>query len=150
MAKKICFIFRPEEYLKYIINDIANNKNPNDHWRPVSFSCPFCSHNFTVIAKLEEVAEDTAFILNRSNLTSTGLISPRLHNNPSENSLHSNAGEINFWTNVTASTILKAYRAYRIDFEMFDYSVRGYLDSVGLTEKAEAAFKAENLAFPVN
>ena len=40
------------------------------HWRPLYASCPFCQLNFTVLARLEDMAEDTAYFLLRSDLAS--------------------------------------------------------------------------------
>ena len=43
------------------------------HWRPLYASCPFCHLNFTVHARLEDMAEDTAYFLLKSNLVSRGV-----------------------------------------------------------------------------
>ena len=40
------------------------------HWRPLYASCPFCQLNFTVLARLEDMAEDTAYFLLKSGLAS--------------------------------------------------------------------------------
>ena len=40
------------------------------HWRPHYASCPFCQLNFIVYARLEDMAEDTAYFLLKSHLTS--------------------------------------------------------------------------------
>jgi len=48
----------------------------DNHWLQQSKSCPFCAVNFTVYSKMEELAEDTAFIILKGNLI--GKISPDL------------------------------------------------------------------------
>ena len=40
------------------------------HWRPLYASCPFCQLNFTVLARLEDMPEDTAYFLLKSGLAS--------------------------------------------------------------------------------
>ena len=55
----------PTEFLNFIIDDFkkVEKDDLNYHWRPQHGSCPFCRFNFTVYSKMEELHEDTAYIL---------------------------------------------------------------------------------------
>jgi hypothetical protein len=48
----------------------------NPHWLPQYKSCPFCSVNFTVYSKMEEMREDTAYVMYKAKLF--GKILPQL------------------------------------------------------------------------
>ena len=135
--------FRPDEFLKYTVDYIRDARNPNSHWELVSLSCPFCGMNFTVISKLEEMSEDTIYIMNKANLWPF-ISNPNFRMNPSNNSNDKTNGEHSFWANVTDEVILQCFNTYRLDFDMFDYSPVKYFESLGLPEKSQL-FKSMDL-----
>jgi hypothetical protein len=56
---------------------LANDgEETNPHWLPQYKSCPFCSVNFTVYSKMEEMREDTAYVMYKAKLF--GKILPQL------------------------------------------------------------------------
>ena len=90
--------------------------------------CPFCVLNFSVYAKLEELEEDSAYFMARSNL------STRLETSEKLNTKHDKSSEESFWSQVDKSLIhqLGQHWAYGVDFTMFGYSIQEYLDTLGL------------------
>jgi hypothetical protein len=53
-----------------------DGEETNPHWLPQYKSCPFCSVNFTVYSKMEEMREDTAYVMYKAKLF--GKILPQL------------------------------------------------------------------------
>ena len=72
--------FSPEEFVKYILDDLKRGY-PNAHWKPQISSCPFCAIDFKIIGKLEDMTQDTFYILSIANLHR--LINASLLLNPS-------------------------------------------------------------------
>ena len=59
----------PEEFLLYVLECLVNDgEDANSHWLPQYTSCPFCAANFTVYSKMEEMTEDTAYIMHKAKL----------------------------------------------------------------------------------
>ena len=70
-------IFSPEEFLLYVLECLMNDdEDTNPHWLPQYKSCPFCLVNFTVYSKMEEMHEDTAYVMYKAKLF--GKILPNL------------------------------------------------------------------------
>lgn len=110
--------------------------NANPHWNLQLSSCPFCSADFKIIGKTEEMATDTAYLISRAGLTQ--LINPYLHKNPTFKTRSNNSNDWAFWVNIGEHLILKAYRAYKLDFDIFEYDPSAYFERIGLPHKAEA------------
>ena len=108
------------------------HQNPiqvDQHWRPQYRDCPFCLLNFTVYAKMEELDQDSLFFMKHSNL------STKLDYKQKLNTMNTNRDqEKQFWSSIDKDLILQLEEpwAYSIDFQMFEYSVRGYLEELGL------------------
>jgi hypothetical protein len=63
--------------LLYVLESLTyDGDNANPHWLPQFESCPFCSVNFTVYSKMEEMGEDTAYVMHKAKLF--GKILPKL------------------------------------------------------------------------
>ncbi len=75
--------------------------------------------------------QDTAYFARKANLTHTMDLS--LHKNPSKNG--GRHKEYEFWSRVPKDLIKEVFSVYRLDFEMFGYSLTGYLESIGLGDK---------------
>ena len=59
----------PDEFVHYVADTLKEERNIDQHWKHQHFFCPFCSLNFTVYAKVEEMQEDSAYFWLKSNLT---------------------------------------------------------------------------------
>lgn len=69
-------VISPDAFLSYILEDLAKipyKGDVNYHWRPQHGSCPFCRFNFTVYSKMEEMDQDTAYILLKTNLADVSM-----------------------------------------------------------------------------
>ena len=45
------------------------SSKPNQHWNLQVTSCPICSADFKIIGKVEEIAEDTIYIMRKGNVS---------------------------------------------------------------------------------
>ena len=111
----------------------------NPHWRPCILSCPFCLVDFKIIGKLEEMSQDTFYILSNADLHNN-LIDIKLKMNPTKKS-HKND---HFWTKVDDRLIKDIYEVYKLDFEAFDYDPVKYFQIRGLKEKGAALYNHIN------
>ena len=91
--------------------------------------CPFCLLNFSVFSKMEELDKDSLFVFHMS------ILIERVKYNKKMNSAHAvSSTEKKFWSLVDKEMIwmLEEPWAYLTDLQMFDYSLKDYLDSLGL------------------
>jgi hypothetical protein len=82
--------------------------------------------------KMEELDQDSLFFMKHSNLSS------KLDYKQKLNTMNTNPDqEKQFWSSINNNLILQLEEpwAYAIDFQMFGYSVRGYLERLGLGHK---------------
>jgi hypothetical protein len=110
------------------------------HWRLEVVSCPFCAINFTVIGRLEELNEDIAYIMHKTNIFD--LLDINLHANPSDIYVKKTettqlSKEAIFWSEVSAQLVLDLYQLYKLDFNTFSYDPVQYLSNIGLDEKSQ-------------
>ena len=78
---------------------------------------------------MEELDQDSLYFFSKSKLTDRNKYKQKL------NSAHAvSSTEKNLWTGVEKETIFKlqAPSAYLTDFQMFEYSVLEYVDSLGI------------------
>ena len=105
------------EFVDYIIDSFYDNDEDdlNAHWRPQYKLCPFCSHDFDVVGKMETFQEDKEFILRK--------IAPG--NSKSLQDIHAhnshNPGLEAFLSKLNRYQLRILYELYRTDFEMFGY-----------------------------
>merc|ERR1711976_68934 len=105
------------EFLQYVLEDLASNMvEANIHWRPQSLACPICTGSFKIIGKLEEMWQDTLYIMHRNNLWN--LMDGSLHENTSGNS-NSSQRDYLFWKGIDCALIKDLYVAYEYDFIAF-------------------------------
>ena len=70
-----------------------------------------------------------------------------LYNNPSKSGGSNREWE--FWSRVGKEHIYLAYHEYKLDFDMFGYSAREYLEGLGLSEKVDYSVDESSL-FGIN
>ena len=76
--------------------------------------------------------------------TLTDRINPTAHLNPAK-SKTDNEPEREFWSRVDKETVRLMYDIYRLDFEMFGYSIEEYLGDLGLGEKLQGWYSGKLL-----
>ena len=106
----------------------------NIHWRPQLLACPICTGGFKVIGKLEEMYQDTLYLMQRNNLWD--LMDGTLHENPSGTPNNSIKDHL-FWKDIDGTLIKDLYALYKHDFEAFGYDPIEYFKRIGLTETAQ-------------
>ncbi|XP_045137165.1 LOW QUALITY PROTEIN: carbohydrate sulfotransferase 11-like [Portunus trituberculatus] len=113
------------EFVRYLI-DTDLTLYADDHWMPYHLSCTPCLLDFDVIAKFETLDRDQAYLLQKTHLQDRLKLSWR----------HLTKGNRTidvvkkYFADVPKKHLLSLYGKYRLDFEMFDYSVADYLSYV--------------------
>ena len=77
---------------------------------------------FNVIGKLETIVEDTTYISQKANLNLDISQFPWANKKGATKD-----SSLDYFKQIDAKSILKLYEIYKIDFEMFGYSVSEYL-----------------------
>jgi len=118
-----------EEFLEFILNTNLQGVGYESHWVPYFRYCTPCSVQYDAIGKLETAADDFKYMW-----TKTGLISktsiPWINraSSPSKDEMELKK---RYYSSVPRDLILRVYARYRIDFEMFDYSINETLLKAG-------------------
>lgn len=110
-----------EEFVQYLIDtDLVNYAD--DHWIPYYLYCTPCLTNYDVIIYFETFQEDIHLLLR---LIEEKSMPEWKHSN----SIGRSRKELvkSYYRKLSHETILKLYEKYRIDFELFGYSIDGYL-----------------------
>ena len=113
-------------------------KDYNDHWRPFWIHCRICSNQFDIIGKFETIDEDAALIQgvkdyrfaqlsflvsDLAEIRGTQLAFPWANRkDTSENT------SLSYFKLIDSERTQKLYDIFRLDFEMFNYSVIDYLN----------------------
>ena len=120
---------------RYLIDvDLANYAD--DHWIPYYLFCTPCLLNYDIIAKVETYLEDQLYIIRalglesirprwRHRSASSGLQQPPQQQLPASASASSTAAK--YFSQLNESELRALYNKYKLDFELFDYSVEDYL-----------------------
>ncbi|XP_018009857.1 carbohydrate sulfotransferase 12-like [Hyalella azteca] len=91
----------------------------NNHWRPFFLVCGVCDLSYEYIVKMETWSDDLRYLL------------PKFHIEFEDQSygdiLNSTAIYFEYFKTLPESLILQLYEIYKIDFELFGYSMDGYL-----------------------
>ncbi|XP_018322881.1 carbohydrate sulfotransferase 11 isoform X1 [Agrilus planipennis] len=111
------------EFVRYLL-DTVKNKEPFDmHWAPITQFCTPCMFNFKFIAHTETLEEDQNYIIHQAGLE--GIIKPEWRNRGKGITTE----QINkYYSELTRTQILHLYNVYRYDFELFNYSLSGFIE----------------------
>ena len=94
------------------------------HWLPFITKCGYCTVPYTVIGRLETMEDDLQYI---GQMAGVGL-KKVLRNKSSGGSTSSLARE--YFRQLDRELVLQLYQLYRVDFEMFGYSVDQFFNLV--------------------
>lgn len=120
------------EFVYYIIDTTKNFKTAKDWdtnvvcWTPYWVQCGVCASDYQVIVKLETMATDEQFLAHIANLKEIQNVYEwrNLRNSPAESS----ATRSKYYRSLTKRQIWLLYQRYKLDFDLFGYSVDEYLD----------------------
>ena len=117
------------EFVKYIVDEVAEGRKLDMHWTPAYEFCNPCQVNLTHIVKLETFDRDASWIIQKANLTS---FMPQTKKSESQDKLKKNAAK----DGQNTSSIVHAYLQnlppeilddlndiYEIDFDIFGYQL---------------------------
>ena len=110
----------PKTFIKYVLDENKIHQDVfkvNEHWRPQAYTCPFCSFNYTVYGKFESLHEDSAYILQKTNLTSlkaVGKVNADVHKFDDRSQRRKT-----FWSQVPVQYLEELKECFKVDFELF-------------------------------
>lgn len=114
----------PETFVRFVIDENKKNVHNlyqiNEHWRPQIAACPFCSVPFVVYGKYEAYAEDTAYILHKSNLTELRQVG-FVNSAGGGPKTSKKDRRKDFWSAVPDHYLSDLLNVFKSDFEMFQY-----------------------------
>ncbi|KAK4290810.1 hypothetical protein Pmani_036324, partial [Petrolisthes manimaculis] len=103
------------------VQDKRNNRTDR-HWFQYYANCAVCDIHYDVIGKMETVHEDTRYIMEKFKL---GLSDSVWNNHQGKKSSEDAALEM--FKELPRALTVALYQRYRLDFEMFGYTVTNYL-----------------------
>lgn len=103
------------EFAAYLI---SNNNSFNEHWRPIFELCHPCQIDYDIIGKYETLVEDSQFILD--NLHINNISFPQ-----SLKASQTSSNLKKYFNTLSPETIKHLYNIYKMDFELFNYSIEG-------------------------
>jgi len=104
----------------------APGKTPCDldkHWKPFVSRCAYCTTHYTVIAKAETFKDDLRYISHLANVTFEEEVQKNHHSGPTTAELTKK-----YFSQLERWIVEGLHQQYRVDFEMFGYSPKLYLD----------------------
>eukprot|EP00090_Calanus_glacialis_P020054 TRINITY_DN30843_c0_g1_i1.p1 TRINITY_DN30843_c0_g1~~TRINITY_DN30843_c0_g1_i1.p1 ORF type:complete len:323 (-),score=62.46 TRINITY_DN30843_c0_g1_i1:33-893(-) len=99
----------------------------NNHWRPYLSRCAYCSTNYTVVAKLETLQEDLTYL--------GQMVGHTFHQIEANTSGGDKKGLSEraraYFSQLQRDVAIELFELFRVDFEMFGYDAKEYLDVAG-------------------
>lgn len=119
---------------RYLIDtDLANYAD--DHWIPYYLFCTPCLLNYDIVAKVETYLEDQVYTIRALGLQDA--IRPRWRHRTDHDGTGSTGSSYNvsatarkYFAQITERELRDLHEKYKLDFEMFQYSLDDYLPYV--------------------
>ena len=125
------------DFVDFVITQHHENygQGVNAHWKAISQKCHHCAIPYNIIGRMETFDEDLSYIIlklglenilpikNVSTLSNTNRDSEQHKANEDKNK-----ESLEYFSKLKRSQIEKLYQIYEIDFEMFGYSAKDYLN----------------------
>lgn len=111
--------------MNYLLDEHKEGKPFDMHWAPIAEFCTPCHLHMEIIAKFETLEEDQNYLIYRAKLQEN--IHPEWKN-PAKGRTATTNLISSYYSQLTKMEILKLYEIYRYDFELFGYSLDGYLE----------------------
>ena len=126
------------EFVDTVLKEWHGYHACNEHWRPYYMHCNYCNIKYDTIGKIEHFEAGIEYIAQVTNLTNI------LPNKKSKYQLHPSGGKryslpINisekhkkekvnkYFSQLNTEQLERLFSMYKIDFEMFGYDVKEYL-----------------------
>ncbi|KAK4026270.1 hypothetical protein OUZ56_015280 [Daphnia magna] len=118
-----------EEFLEFVLDTDLQGIGYDSHWVPFHRYCSPCSVSYDVIGKLETAFDDFQYIWETTGLGAKVPV-PWINRKtfPSKSKI---ALEKKYYASLPRKLILRFYDAFRMDFELFDYSINEVLIKAG-------------------
>ncbi|XP_057367487.1 uncharacterized protein LOC130688523 [Daphnia carinata] len=118
-----------EEFLEFVLDTDLQGIGYDSHWVPFHRYCSPCSVFYDVIGKLETAFDDFQYIWEKTGLETKFPVPWINHKTlPSKSKI---ALEKKYYSSLPRELILRFYDAFRMDFELFDYSINEVLIKAG-------------------
>jgi len=98
--------------------------NLDIHWVPMISRCGYCDLQYSAIARLESLAEDLRQIGVMAGLEFSHVLT---HSHSSH--WNSTSASLQYFSQVPKRDVEELYKLYKIDFDLFQYSLDLYLDA---------------------
>lgn len=128
------------EFVLYLMDTVENGQILDMHWTPITEFCTPCMYDFDIIAHTETLQEDQEYIIHKANLQN--IIKPEWKN-PGHGTTSTQIKT--YYSQLTRAQILQLYHIYKYDFELFNYSLHGYLELGKMDPDPSSLLKAINL-----
>lgn len=114
-----------EEFVRYILKtDLI--QYADDHWLPAYYSCTPCMVDYTVIAKTETYFRDQKYVIKKAGLDQ--ILKPRWsHSTADKKREPRDSLRKQYFGQLTKSKIELLYEKYKLDFLLFDYDHKEYI-----------------------
>lgn len=109
------------EFIKYL-NNVESQSLLNEHWAPYHQLCHPCAIQYDAIGHYEHLTEDVQHILNEGGIDISYPQARRPAGKPPTKQLLSNSLK-----DVSREQITDLWDSFKIDFEMFNYTIPFYL-----------------------
>ena len=113
----------PNTFIRFVIEENKTKQNNifnvNEHWRPQIASCPYCLFSYKVYGKYENIVEDTAYILMKSNQEK--LLKIGALNSDTKHHHRASMRRKEFWSAVDSIHLDDLLKIFEMDFKMFHY-----------------------------
>ncbi|KAK7866837.1 hypothetical protein R5R35_006014 [Gryllus longicercus] len=112
------------EFVRYLVDEHRKGQSFDMHWTPIAEFCTPCQVRFDVIAKFETLQEDQNYLIHLAHLQK--IIKPQWKN-PAKGRTTKEV-VAGYYSQLTKIQIFQLYNIYKYDFELFGYTLDGYMD----------------------
>jgi len=113
-----------QEFMEWLL------KQPPDHddvhWAQYHSHCAVCNISYSFVLKLEDYSvEEINYVLSKLKLDKHEIYLPELHH--TRNGITDFNVTCKYFGNLTTGMVLRLYKRYKMDFEMYNYRIDEYL-----------------------
>ena len=125
-------------FIQRILSQWKTHKTANEHWRPYYQHCDYCDIKYDFVGRVEHFKNDFNYVALMTSISLHTLPTTVLRAHPSgsdtrysipskKSKKEKNQKVIDYFAQVSASQLVELYNIYKIDFEMFGYSLQPYV-----------------------
>lgn len=111
------------EFVAYLLDCRKRGDRLDMHWTPITEFCTPCMFKFDVVAKIETLDEDQQYVIEKAGLK-------EVLQSQWKNAGHGPTSDhvAKYYAKLKRSDILRLYKLYKYDFQLFNYSIKEYLE----------------------